>query len=991
MFRHKVYESETGNFGIHESNDVGSPESNSVETTSEDSSSKEGSSSADSELNSESSKVLKQIYPNDSEKEKESDEEKQSEVEPVSENNDVAEEKKSEEESYDKPVRTFYNQIDSVAMDDGETDENIIDQLLHNIRQMQIGNSIENLDDSVEPDRKWIDVSEAEREIEELEKQAQKELEEEVNKVLGELFENAATAVLDELTKDDSKSDENHSSSDSEEDKVESGERNNLVNTDERSENKSQDAVDSMDIIVKNVSEHEPELATAIEQVQSSEETNSEESIQRAFWKMFSEEANKDNSIVNEKSTDNDEIKSSEGTTEAPEVAPVIARKVEPEDIMAIVAKKLEPIVGENQELLLWYLANKDKPIFETANDPLKVNTAKMLYSTNVREYGQDSSAVINLIADESYEKEFEKLMNPAYGKIQPETKVQQEIVFRLQEKSNIFNKLQEEATSFEETMYTELIEAYNAIDKATAQQAIEEINDRAKEDESIEEATDNYFLVDENKDDNEATKEASEPIIDNGNASPLQSLLQAMRNVGTFQDKSEGTELQDTINYNKPAYRIFEPRQYFSDEDVLGTYDPLLAEREEPMMDPTYQQHLYEILQNIMEGSKIEEEQDNQDIHEKLEEDSKDADEEEKSFQAEQQDALSETDSDTTQEIYATTDASQNVADKYYRDLLEMVKNDLMPEGMYASDEDFYTSVIAILHNMAERKEHVFLPFSDVLDAIRESNKSRQSLKDEDQSEQENQDIQEKLEEDSKDTYEEEKKSQSEQQNALSETDMTQEITTSASINLEGYYRNLLEALKNEYKTDLVPEGLYTSDEDFYTSVIPIVQRTEEERQNGAMSIDDFINAIEESNKSRELLKDEDQEHLVSRENQDVQNSEEIQPDQSNQEEAEIQPDQSNQEEAEIQPDQSNPEEAEIQPDQSNQEEADVEPDQSNQEETEIQPDQSNQEESEVQPDQSNQEETEVQRDQPNQEEPEEQPSINEFLSYYGADDYDY
>lgn len=130
-------------------------------------------------------------------------------------------------------------------------------------------------------------------------------------------------------------------------------------------------------------------------------------------------------------------------------------KKLELNPYIPRIAKMLEPIVGQNHELLVWYYSHKDLPDFLRGADKWKVFGAKLLYDSNIKDYPADATIIFGL----TFEKVWDGAEYPSSAE-QIQSNLQQEIVNRLILKSYL-NKMLLEGNAEAETL-SQVIEQHN-------------------------------------------------------------------------------------------------------------------------------------------------------------------------------------------------------------------------------------------------------------------------------------------------------------------------------------------------------------------------------------------------------------------------------------------------------------------------------------------------------------------------------------------------
>ncbi|XP_058800976.1 uncharacterized protein LOC131669827 [Phymastichus coffea] len=130
-------------------------------------------------------------------------------------------------------------------------------------------------------------------------------------------------------------------------------------------------------------------------------------------------------------------------------------KKIEENPFIPRVAKMLEPLVGQNHELLTWYYTQKDLPYFLRGADKWKIFGAKLLYDSNIKDYPADATIVSGL----TFEKVYGGAEYPSNSE-EIKSDLQQEIINRLILKSYL-NKMLLEGNADAETL-SEVIEQYN-------------------------------------------------------------------------------------------------------------------------------------------------------------------------------------------------------------------------------------------------------------------------------------------------------------------------------------------------------------------------------------------------------------------------------------------------------------------------------------------------------------------------------------------------
>jgi hypothetical protein len=283
-----------------------------------------------------------------------------------------------------------------------------------------------------------------------------------------------------------------------------------------------------------------PSESSIQEELNSKEEKEnlSEES------KYHNKVGNNSNEYVNsDESSDDEDIKSisMENISKEEELHREIHKMSEKS--FPFLADRLISIVGEHYTLLSWYYNNKNNSNFLNENDKLTVYTAKLLYSTNIHEFLVDLNVVIDLITQDSYNKNYKEFSNLKYDKIK------NYIIHRLTKKMDIYNFVVKYFQYDKIAML--IIEVLNKSELNQLDSHALEIN----EDSSI------LFEKENFNDGTLGLIEANEPITENYNYVQNQrfQLLESMKKVIKFNDNlSPQDQIKDNVESKKSDLESF-------------------------------------------------------------------------------------------------------------------------------------------------------------------------------------------------------------------------------------------------------------------------------------------------------------------------------------------------------------------------------------------------------------------------------------------------
>ncbi|XP_014219806.1 uncharacterized protein LOC106647786 [Copidosoma floridanum] len=135
-------------------------------------------------------------------------------------------------------------------------------------------------------------------------------------------------------------------------------------------------------------------------------------------------------------------------------------------DAKTLMSKYLEPIVGEDGELLAWYYLGGITDAERKDPRNLKLHTAKLLYSSNIAEFLEDMKSVLeSLLLDTEFVRDFKLLLEGRLKLASPvdPTSMRFRIVDRIATKFNM-NKLVEEDPKIV-GVFSRMIEANNRLE----------------------------------------------------------------------------------------------------------------------------------------------------------------------------------------------------------------------------------------------------------------------------------------------------------------------------------------------------------------------------------------------------------------------------------------------------------------------------------------------------------------------------------------------
>ncbi|XP_011505673.1 PREDICTED: protein PFC0760c-like [Ceratosolen solmsi marchali] len=224
-----------------------------------------------------------------------------------------------------------------------------------------------------------------------------------------------------------------------------------------------------------------------------------------------------------------------------------------------LLAEKLLPIVNENYELLVWYYNDKDNSNLFNVLDKLKASTAKLLYSTNIREFLDDLNAVIDLIGQDSYNTDS---IDPLDEK---DNKIKNYIIHRLSKKMDMYNFVIKYLQY--DRIATLILEALNK----------SELSQRNYEDFEINEYLAKVF---EEENMNDEMINVEEPITENYNVSKRQSLklLETIKKLINMNDNLSSEQL---LRHNNELQKHYLKYLEATTTDLDEIMKPIVGERQ--------------------------------------------------------------------------------------------------------------------------------------------------------------------------------------------------------------------------------------------------------------------------------------------------------------------------------------------------------------------------------------------------------------------------
>ncbi|OXU26366.1 hypothetical protein TSAR_011947 [Trichomalopsis sarcophagae] len=107
-------------------------------------------------------------------------------------------------------------------------------------------------------------------------------------------------------------------------------------------------------------------------------------------------------------------------------------------DIYLLMARRIEGMLGEYDDLLIWYFKNRDEPEPLDDDSQLKYFTARLLFGKDITEFRKYSIFVVSFLMNDDYTRDFSRLVDQSQPKLQTESKTQVQIVNRLVTKSHM-------------------------------------------------------------------------------------------------------------------------------------------------------------------------------------------------------------------------------------------------------------------------------------------------------------------------------------------------------------------------------------------------------------------------------------------------------------------------------------------------------------------------------------------------------------------------
>ncbi|XP_003427636.1 intracellular protein transport protein USO1-like [Nasonia vitripennis] len=200
-------------------------------------------------------------------------------------------------------------------------------------------------------------------------------------------------------------------------------------------------------------------------------------------------------------------------------------------DIYLLMARRIEAMLGEYDDLLIWYFKHRDEPEPLDDDSQLKYFTARLLFGKDITEFRKYSIFVVSFLMNDDYTRDFSRLVDQSQPKLQTESKTQVQIVNRLVTKSHmrdLYNQGDENTVEI-----ADAIKSINLLELRLSGIDVDAFLNSLEENKDIEEPTREENSSEENTDDIEKRH---------------RDIIEAMRRIAHFDDiYSQQSSIEDS------------------------------------------------------------------------------------------------------------------------------------------------------------------------------------------------------------------------------------------------------------------------------------------------------------------------------------------------------------------------------------------------------------------------------------------------------------